>query len=119
MKKLPKLVEATRMLVCAEDLGMVPDCVAWVMKQLRILSLEIQSMPKDPQVRFGVLTANPYRSVCTISSHDMPTLRQWWARKTTTTPCSREAARLPIRCPDGSHATSWHNTWHRPPCSAS
>ena len=78
MKKLPKLVEATRMLVCAEDLGMVPDCVAWVMKQLRILSLEIQSMPKDPQVRFGVLASNPYRSVCTISSHDMPTLRQWW-----------------------------------------
>ena len=78
MKKLPKLVQATRMLVCAEDLGMVPDCVAWVMNELRILSLELQSMPKDPRVRFGVLSANPYRSVCTISSHDMPTLRQWW-----------------------------------------
>ena len=78
MKKLPRLVEATRMLVCAEDLGMVPDCVAWVMDQLRILSLEIQSMPKDPTVRFGHLSRNPYRSVCTISSHDMPTLRQWW-----------------------------------------
>jgi 4-alpha-glucanotransferase len=78
MKKLPRLVEATRMLVCAEDLGMVPDCVAWVMNQLRILSLEIQSMPKDPTTRFGKLKHNPYRSVCTISSHDMPTLRQWW-----------------------------------------
>ena len=78
MKKLPRLVEATRMLVCAEDLGMVPDCVAWVMNKLRILSLEIQSMPKDPTTRFGKLKHNPYRSVCTISSHDMPTLRQWW-----------------------------------------
>lgn len=78
MKKLPRLVQATRMLVCAEDLGMVPDCVAWVMKELRILSLELQSMPKDPTVRFGHLSRNPYRSVCTISSHDMPTLRQWW-----------------------------------------
>ena len=70
MKKLPLLVNATRMLVCAEDLGMVPACVAWV--------IEIQSMPKDPTVRFGVLPANPYRSVSTISTHDMPTLRQWW-----------------------------------------
>ena len=78
MKKLPKLVQATRMLVCAEDLGMVPDCVPWVMDELKILSLELQSMPKDPSVKFGHLSRNPYRSVCTISSHDMPTLRMWW-----------------------------------------
>ena len=78
MKKLPKLVQATRMLVCAEDLGMVPDCVPWVMDELKILSMELQSMPKDPSVKFGHLSRNPYRSVCTISSHDMPTLRMWW-----------------------------------------
>ena len=78
MKKLPRLTQATRMLCCAEDLGMVPDCVPWVMNELRILSLEIQSMPKDDKVRFGHLSCNPYRSVCTISTHDMPTLRQWW-----------------------------------------
>ena len=78
MKKLPVLVQATRMLVCAEDLGMVPDCVAWVMDELRILSLELQQMPKDPKVKFGELWKNPYKSVCTLSTHDMPTLRQWW-----------------------------------------
>jgi 4-alpha-glucanotransferase len=78
MKKLPRLTQATRMLCCAEDLGMVPDCVPWVMNQLRILSLEIQSMPKDPSLRFGKLKRNPYRSVDTISTHDMSTLRQWW-----------------------------------------
>ena len=78
MKKLPRLTQATRMLCCAEDLGMVPDCVPWVMNELRILSLEIQSMPKDPAVKFGHLSRNPYRSVCTISTHDMATLRQWW-----------------------------------------
>ena len=78
MKKLPKLTQATRMLVCAEDLGMVPDCVPWVMNELRILSLEIQAMPKDPTTRFGKLSHNPYRSVDTISTHDMATLRQWW-----------------------------------------
>lgn len=77
-KKLPRLVQATRMLVCGEDLGMVPDCVPWLMQELRILSLELQQMPKDPHVRFGHLSRNPYRSVCTVSTHDMPTLRQWW-----------------------------------------
>ena len=82
MKKLPKLTQATRMLVCAEDLGMVPDCVPWVMNELRILSLEIQSMPKDPTTRFGKLSHNPYRSVDTISTHDMSTLRQWWDEDT-------------------------------------
>ena len=81
MRKMPRLVDATRMLVCAEDLGMVPDCVPWVMNELKILSLELQSMPKDPSVTFGHLSRNPYRSVCTISSHDMPTLRQWWDEK--------------------------------------
>ena len=78
MKKMPKLVNATRMLVCAEDLGMVPDCVPWVMNELKILSLEIQTMPKETNLRFGILGHNPYRSVCTISSHDTATMRMWW-----------------------------------------
>lgn len=78
MHKLPRLVEAARMLVCAEDLGMVPSCVPWVLDALRILSLEVQSMPKDPADEFGHTERFPHRSVCTFSSHDMPTLRQWW-----------------------------------------
>ncbi len=78
MKKLPLLVEATRMLVCAEDLGMIPECVPTVMNELRILSLEVQSMPKEYGLQFGYPGRYPYRSVCTIDSHDMPTLRMWW-----------------------------------------
>lgn len=78
MKKLPKLVEATRMLVCAEDLGMIPECVPTVLNELRILSLEVQSMPKEMGRQFGRPECYPYRSVCTIDSHDMPTLRMWW-----------------------------------------
>ena len=78
MKKLPRLVEATRMLVCAEDLGMIPSCVPTVMTDLRILSLEVQSMPKEYGVRFGNPERYPYRSVCIIDSHDMAPLRQWW-----------------------------------------
>ncbi len=78
MKKLPILTQCTRMLVCAEDLGMVPECVSWVMERLRIISLEIQTMPKQQGLRFSRLQDNPYRSVATISTHDMAPLRQWW-----------------------------------------
>ncbi|MBO4906637.1 MAG: 4-alpha-glucanotransferase [Bacteroidaceae bacterium] len=79
MKKLPALVQSTNMLACAEDLGMVPQCVPEVLQSLGVLSLEIQAMPKAYGVRFGDLTANPYLSVATCFTHDMPTLRQWWA----------------------------------------
>ena len=78
MKKLPILTQATSMLVCGEDLGMVPDCVPWVMEQLQILSLEIQRMPKNPEDEFGHVYAYPFRSVCTIGTHDMSTFRGWW-----------------------------------------
>jgi 4-alpha-glucanotransferase len=78
MKKLPILTQSTPMLVCGEDLGMVPDCVPWVMDQLQILSLEIQRMPKNPEHEFGHVWEYPHRSVCTISTHDMSTLRGWW-----------------------------------------
>ena len=78
MWKLPPLINATYMLVCAEDLGMIPDCVPAVMSKLEILSLEIQRMPKDPKSEFGNTWAYPYLSVCTTSSHDMGGIRQWW-----------------------------------------
>ena len=78
MKKLPALIGASNMLVCGEDLGMVPACVGPVMQQLGILSLEIQVMPKTYGVPFAHLQNNPYRSVATIFTHDMPTLRLWW-----------------------------------------
>ena len=78
MKKLPVLTCSNQMIACGEDLGMIPECVPWVMQQLGILSLEIQSMPKAMGLEFGRLEDNPQLSVCTISSHDTPTLRGWW-----------------------------------------
>lgn len=78
MKKLPALTSSNLMICCGEDLGMIPECVPWVMNRLRILSLEIQNMPKKFGVEFGDPTRNPVLSVCTISSHDTPTFRGWW-----------------------------------------
>jgi 4-alpha-glucanotransferase len=78
MKKLPPLKRSTNMLVCGEDLGMVPACVPDVMKQLGILSLEIQRMPKDPLKEFFHPADAPYLAVVTPSTHDMSTIRGWW-----------------------------------------
>jgi 4-alpha-glucanotransferase len=78
LKKLPALKRSTNMLVCGEDLGMVPACVPDVMKQLGILSLEIQRMPKDQSRDFFHPADAPYLSVVTPSTHDMSTIRGWW-----------------------------------------
>jgi 4-alpha-glucanotransferase len=78
MKKLPAMKDATNMLICGEDLGMVPHSVPEVMQQLGILSLEIQRMPKNPQTEFFHPKDAPYLSVITPSSHDMSTIRGWW-----------------------------------------
>ena len=78
MHKLPYLKNATNMLVCGEDLGMVPHCVPEVMQQLGILSLEIQRMPKVLTKEFFQPNEAPYLSVVTPSTHDMSTIRGWW-----------------------------------------
>lgn len=77
MSKLPALIEATDMLVCGEDLGMIPACVPEVMDRLRILALEVQRMPKNMGVSVSDPATYPYMSVCTTSTHDMSVLRTW------------------------------------------
>jgi 4-alpha-glucanotransferase len=77
-EKLPAMREASSMLLCGEDLGMVPDCVPNVLKELGILSLEIQRMPKTSSSEFFHPKNAPYMSVVSPSTHDMSTLRAWW-----------------------------------------
>lgn len=78
MEKLPPIIKSTDMLVCVEDLGMIPDCVPEVINRLQVLSLEIQRMPKDPQQKFALTNEYPYLSVSTTSTHDMSPVREWW-----------------------------------------
>jgi 4-alpha-glucanotransferase len=78
LQKLPVFKRVTNMLICGEDLGMVPACVPEVMKQLGLLSLEIQRMPKTLHAVFSRPADAPYLSVVTPSTHDMSTLRGWW-----------------------------------------
>ncbi len=75
--KLPALLEASNMLICGEDLGMIPSTVPEVMRELNIIPLEIQRMPKV-NTRFGSTGSYDYLSVASPSCHDMSTIRGWW-----------------------------------------
>lgn len=78
MDKLPAIKAASNMLICGEDLGMMTRCVTKVMKELSILSLEIQRAPKTDKIEFFHPADAPYLSVVTPSTHDMSTVRGWW-----------------------------------------
>jgi 4-alpha-glucanotransferase len=78
LRKLPALKDATDMLVCGEDLGMVPASVPGVMQGLGILSLDVQRMPKNAHNNFFNPKDSPYLSVLTPSTHDMSIIRSWW-----------------------------------------
>ena len=76
--KLPKLIQSSQMLVCGEDLGMIPQSVPEVMKSLDILRLEIERMPKTAGLVLDNPDLYPYQSVSAFSTHDMSTIRGWW-----------------------------------------
>jgi 4-alpha-glucanotransferase len=78
MEKLPTIKEATNMLICGEDLGMVPACVSGVMRELGLLTLEIQRMSKNPNTEFLQEKDIPFLSVVSPSTHDMSPIRTWW-----------------------------------------
>jgi 4-alpha-glucanotransferase len=77
MEKLPVILNATEMLICGEDLGLVPDCVPVVMDELAIIALKVQRMPSENIPFYNPKIAD-YMNVVTASSHDSSTLRQWW-----------------------------------------
>ncbi|MDL2282144.1 4-alpha-glucanotransferase [Parabacteroides sp. OttesenSCG-928-G06] len=78
MNRLTPLIASTDMLICGEDLGMIPQSVPEVMNRLQIFSLEIERMPKEAHREFADLLNLPYHSVCTTSTHDMTPVRNWW-----------------------------------------
>jgi 4-alpha-glucanotransferase len=85
MSRLPALLSATNMLVCGEDLGMIPDCVPHVMEELHMLGLRVQRMPADSKKEFYHPHEYPYMTVCTTSVHDTSTFRGWWEEDAPTT----------------------------------
>jgi 4-alpha-glucanotransferase len=78
LNRLTPLINSTEMLVCGEDLGMMPASVHEVMNNLQIFTLEIERMPKASHTEFTDLHTLPYHSVCTTSTHDINPIRAWW-----------------------------------------
>lgn len=81
VNKLQQLIAASNMLACGEDLGMRNPSVTECMKNLHILSLELQTMPKESGVEIGNPADYSYLSVCTTSTHDSETLRMWLGQR--------------------------------------
>lgn len=77
-EKLTYMNQATKMELCAEDIGVIPDCVAQVLDELGMLNLHVQRMPKSFEIDFEQTEDFPKTCVCTPSNHDTATLRQWW-----------------------------------------
>lgn len=77
LEKLSVILNATDMLICGEDLGMVPACVPNVMNRLGITALKVQRMPAENIPWYNPKNAD-YMNVVTASSHDSSTLQQWW-----------------------------------------
>jgi 4-alpha-glucanotransferase len=77
-QRLSQMLEDTHMLVCAEDLGLLPACVEPVLDNLRILTLEVQDLPKQYGIEFAHIDSYPFRSVATFATHDMSPMRLWW-----------------------------------------
>lgn len=77
LNHLGAIVGATSMLLCGENIGTVPAGADDVLKQLGVLSLEIQQLPRDGYP-FRWPDTYPYMSVCSTSNHDMNVLRSWW-----------------------------------------
>ncbi len=78
---LTMMRETTDMLMCAEDLGVVPACVPKVLEELNVLSLKIERWTRkwdEPGAPYVPLDEYPLLSVCTPSVHDTNTLNGWW-----------------------------------------
>ncbi len=83
--KLEMMTNSTDMLLCAEDLGMVPDFTDEVLKKLDILSLQVQQMPKDSASAYSDTRKATYESIVTPATHDMSPMRLWWEENRATT----------------------------------
>jgi 4-alpha-glucanotransferase len=83
--KLEMMTDSSDMLLCAEDLGMVPDFTDEVLKNLDILSLQVQQMPKDSASQYSNTAKAKYESIVMPATHDMSPMRLWWEENRTTT----------------------------------
>jgi len=76
-KLLTAIARSSDMLVCAEDLGVVPPCVPEVLQELDILGLRVERW-SGINGSVSEVEDFPKLTVNTTSTHDSSTLRGWW-----------------------------------------
>lgn len=77
-KQLSAISSTTDMMICGEDLGMVPKRVPDVLDQLGCLGLKVQRMGSEMTSAFTNPLHVGFMNVVTPSTHDMLPIRNWW-----------------------------------------
>ena len=79
-KILAVLVQSTNMLLCAEDLGVIPKCCTDALLEFGICGNDVQRWVKDWNLRHDFLLAQEYRqlAVTMLSTHDTTNWKAWW-----------------------------------------
>ncbi len=79
-KILSVIIRNTKMLLCAEDLGVIPKVCHATLKELGIPGNDVQRWIKDWNVRHDFLVPEEYRalSVAMLSTHDTTNFPAWW-----------------------------------------
>lgn len=80
-ERLAMIDGSTDTLVCAEDLGAVPDCVPGVLDELGILGLRVERWTRrwnQEGQPFVPPSEYPRDTVCSPSTHDSSSVRGWW-----------------------------------------
>jgi 4-alpha-glucanotransferase len=77
---LAQMLGASGMLLCAEDLGVIPPVCTHTLAELGIPGNDVQRWVKDWNVRHDFLSPEEYRvlSVATLSTHDTTSWLGWW-----------------------------------------
>ncbi|MFW6093748.1 MAG: malto-oligosyltrehalose synthase [Pseudomonadota bacterium] len=73
--------QRNRCIVVGEDLGTVPEALADVLPELRILSYRLLYFEQRGDRRFAAPGAYPRRALVSVSTHDLPTLSGWWGHR--------------------------------------
>jgi len=79
-KILEVMLDSTKMLLCGEDLGVIPSVCPKTLRNLGIPGVDIQRWTKDWHGTHGFLAPDDYRliSVAMLSTHDTANWSGWW-----------------------------------------
>lgn len=76
------MLESSPMLPIGEDLGVVPDEVRSILREIGICGTKVMRWERKwhEEGRFIPLADYPLESMTTISTHDSETVQQWWEK---------------------------------------